>query len=297
MNKISILVLIALFSFRAFSGIKVATYNIKTFDTKSSPTNKVELKKIIKSLKADIITVEEIVNGPSFLKFIKKEFKNYAVHLSRCGGAGRQKIGFVYRSDKFKLKKAYEDKRLSDLGNIVGQYGCGRLRPALVGIFSTIKTKEEFAVIGLHLKAGGRASNYKKRAKQYKIVSRIVEELKLADYNNILLMGDFNSTGFIATDDDYSNFKDMLKDTNMNTSSGNLKCTSYWAGTNRSDGIEESSVLDHVLYPKKFLKFKKSKIELHSHCKRSKCEFTGSTELGTSYKEVSDHCPVSVTFK
>lgn len=280
-----------------YSAIKVATYNIRTFDVKNSYTNKVELKKNLKALKADLITVEEIVNATSFKKFIQAEFKNYEVHLSRCGGGGRQKIGFVYRKDKFNLIKVYEDNRLSDPGNVVGQYGCGRLRPALIGIFSEKKTRKEFVVIGLHLKAGGSASNYDKRALQYDIVTRIVDELRLADYENILLMGDLNTTGFLSMDKDYTNFTNMLKSTGMTTSSKNIGCTAYWSGTNRTDNIEESSVLDHILYPAKFLGLKKSKIELHSFCKKVKCEYSSSSTLGKSYKEVSDHCPVSMTFR
>lgn len=300
MNKFSKLFLslaIIMVSNSVYAEIKVATYNIRTFDVKNSYTNKVELKKNLTQLKADLITVEEIVNAVSFKNFIKNEFKNYKVHLSSCGGAGNQKIGFVYRKDKFILKQVIEDNRLSVPKTLGKKTGCGRLRPALIGIFSEVKTKEEFVVIGLHLKAGGRASSYERRAKQYDIVSEIVEELRLANHKNIIMMGDLNTTGFLAMDQDYTNFKDLLRTTGMTTSSRNIGCTAYWAGSNRSDNVEESSVLDHILYPANFLGFKASKVELHSFCKQVQCKYSSSSELGTSYKEVSDHCPVSMTFR
>jgi endonuclease/exonuclease/phosphatase family metal-dependent hydrolase len=279
-----------------YAGIKMTTYNIRTFDLKNSSTNKVELKKIITKLNSDFITVQEIVNHKSFTKFIIRNFKGYKLHLSKCGGGGRQKIGFLYRSDKFTLEQVYEDKRLSDTGQIVGEYGCGRLRPALVGVFKEKKTKKKFVVIGIHLKAGGTANSYEKRKTQYKIVSRIIEELRLADLKNIILMGDFNSTGFIHFDADYVNFTNMLTKSGMRTSSKDLKCTAYWAGKNRTDNKEESSVLDHIIYPASFLSYKRSRVSLSSHCKRVSCHAVSADSLGLSYKEVSDHCPVSTTF-
>jgi len=296
MNKFACLVICTFLPLSVSASLKIATYNIKMYDSAPSSTNKAELKRIISDLGADFLTVQEIVNARSFVKFIKKEFSNYSVHLSKCGGGGRQKIGFVYRSDKFKLTKAYEDKRISSPGNIVGKFGCGRLRPALIGIFSEIKTKRKFVAIGVHLKAGGTSKSYIKRQKQYRILSRIVDELKLADYKNVLLMGDFNTTGFNLMDQDYTNFQNMLKTTETLSSSANLECTSYWSGRNRRDNVEESSVLDHVLYSAKFLKYKKIKSEVHSHCRRAKCEYVSPRTLGKSYNEVSDHCPVSVTF-
>ena len=74
MKKFSKLILslaVILASNTVYSAIKVATYNIRTFDVKNSYTNKVELKKNITKLKADIIAVEEIVNATSFKRFIR----------------------------------------------------------------------------------------------------------------------------------------------------------------------------------------------------------------------------------
>lgn len=298
MKRISLLIFITLcFAHSSYSAIKVASYNIRTFDFKNSYTNKTELKKIIKTLNADLITVEEIINHTSFVSFLGKNFPEYDVHLSRCGGGGKQKIGFVYRKSKFSLEKVYEDNRLSDPGKPVGQYGCGRLRPALVGIFKEKKTRREFVAIGLHLKAGGSQSNYQKRELQYDIVNRMVEELRLADYKDIILMGDLNTTGYILKDEDYKNFRSMLHRTGMTSASSQLDCTAYWAGENRSDNIEESSILDHILHGKKFLGMKAGRTQLHSFCKKSKCDNISKNDLGVQYKEVSDHCPVSVTFK
>ena len=277
--------------------LTIASYNIRTFDSKNSTTDKVALKKIMLSMKADFITVEEIVNANSFKAFIKSQFPNYALHLSKCGGGGKQKIGFLYLKSKFKLKKAYEDSRISDPRQVVGKYGCGRLRPALVGVFTHLKTREEFVAIGLHLKAGGSPKNYSQRARQYDVLARLVDELRLADHQNIILMGDFNTTGFLAQDADFVNFKSMLSNMNLETSSKDIQCTSYWSGKNRQDNLEEPSVLDHVVYPRKLLGGTFKRVNLFAHCKASKCERKSSSELGVSYRKVSDHCPVTITYQ
>ncbi len=297
MSKLNVFIITILVSFNSYAGLRFATYNIRTFDIPRLPTDKVELKRILSKVRPDFLTVQEIINVNSFKDFIKKNYKRtYGVHLSRCGGGGRQKIGFVYKKSKFKLKQIYEDNRLSDPGNVVGDFGCGRLRPALIGNFIEKATMREFVVIGIHLKAGGSPNNYVKRARQYEIISRIVDELRLADYENIMLMGDFNSTGYVAKDEDFSNFENMLKNLSMKTSSKRLACTSYWSGQDRGDGIEESSVLDHILFPNGFLGYASTRVKLYSHCMEARCASVSSEELGTSYGNVSDHCPVSVNF-
>lgn len=281
----------------AYAKITIGSYNIRTFDSKKSPTDKVALKRIITDMRADFITVEEIVNEVSFKSFIKKSFPNYGLHLSKCGGGGKQKIGFIYSKQMFRLKKVYEDNRLSNPEIIMGKFGCGRLRPALIGVFEHLKLQEEFVAVGVHLKAGGSQNNYLMRAEQYNIVSRMVEELKLAKFKNIILMGDFNSTGFTIQDLDYINFQNMLFQSDLESSSKDLECTSYWAGQNRQDRVEEPSILDHILFPRQIFGKKLKKVNLHSHCLKSSCKRVSESELGNSYKNVSDHCPVTVSFE
>lgn len=295
--KKAIIFLVVLLSSSVFADIKIATYNIRNFDVKHSKTNKAELKKILVNLKADIIAAQEIVNISSFKSFIKKEFPNYKVITSKCGGGGKQKLAFVYHSRKFKVSSYGEDNRFSDPGSVTGRFGCGRLRPAFVAFFKEVKTNREFVLIDVHLKAGGAESSYEVRSVQYDLVAKLVEELRLADHKNIMVMGDFNSTGYVDSDTDYSNFRDMLSTTGFNTTAKDLNCTSYWSGQDRRDGIEESSILDHIIFPKRFLGMKNISVELHSHCKKVKCRDTSYKMLGESYQSVSDHCPVAINIR
>jgi len=292
-------VLCALFiQISAQAALKITTYNIRMFDSKSSPTNKVELAKVLKSLKFDLLTVEEIVNGASFETLIRKEFPGYKTILTNCGGAGRQKIGFVFNPLKVKLIESHEDNRISEPGVVVGEYGCGSLRPALVGMFQELKTRKKFVMVGVHLKAGGSEDSYSKRSKQYKILEQMIAELKRANHKDIIVMGDFNTTGYNANDIDYVNFNDFLSASRAKTVSEKLDCTAYWSGENREDNIEESSILDHVVHTNGFLGYKAVSAEVATHCIKVKCNNTPrQNDLGIHYKEVSDHCPVVATFK
>lgn len=298
MKSLAVFLSTILLSFSAYSALNITSYNIRMFDSKKNPTNKKELAKILKRTKFDFLAVQEIVNGRSFRAFIKKEFPGYKLVLTKCGGAGRQKIGFVYNPLKIREIKTYEDHRISDPGMVVGEFGCGTLRPALVGMFEEIKRRKKFVAVGVHLKAGGSTSSYSKRAKQYLILERMLGELKRADHDHIIVLGDFNTTGYNDSDSDYEKFNDMLQGTRTRTVSERLDCTSYWSGMNRDDKYEESSILDHVIHTSRFLSYKKISAKVASHCAKVQCEFTPpQADLGLHYKEVSDHCPVNVSFK
>ncbi len=278
-----------------YASTSFVTYNIRTFDHKSNSTNKEELLSIFNKLNADFITVEEIVNANSFKEFVSTKLKNYNLYLSRCGGAGRQKIGFMYAKRKYKLLKAYEDHRLANPNNSSTK-GCGRLRPALVGHFQEIKTRRKFTVIGLHLKAGSSLTSYDQRAVQYNLMEELVYELKKEGRRDIILMGDLNTTGYNKGDIDYRNFSEMLRKIDAQTASKSLKCSSYWSGLDINDNKEESSLLDHIVFEKGFLGSRYSKTKLHSFCQKLRCREVSSLTLGIQYKEVSDHCPVKVEF-
>lgn len=297
MKYISTLVCLSIVASTSFASVKIASYNIRNFDSKKVKTDKVELKKIFTNLDADLISVEEIVNTSSFKDFTKKHLPAYKLHLSKCGGAGNQKLGFLYNTSKFTLLNVVENSSISSVANLSPKAKCASLRPAVIATFKENKTDEQFVAIALHLKAGANQRSFSRRWKQYKQVSNIVRSLNSKGFENILLMGDLNTTGYSILDADYNKFNEFLLDIDMNTIATELTCTSYWSGKNRRDNIEEASILDHIIYPNSFLGYKVKKVEVHSHCKTHKCSNVSSTQLGNSYANVSDHCPISITFK
>lgn len=287
------LTLLFLFVFSATSlataSINVGTYNIRNF---GSNTDKNLLKDIILESSPDLLSVQEIVDASSFRYFVKKELPGYEAVLSKCGGGGGQKLGFLYNKRTLRLISAREDDRLETALSD----RCGSLRPAMIGIFEELQSSKTFAAISVHLKAGSGSRTFSRRARQYQMVYKIMNELENAGQRNILAMGDFNTTGYDPRNVDYQNFKKMLDQTGARTSADKTQCTSYWTGRDRNDGIEEASTLDHVVYTENFLGATPTNFSVGGHCKAAACEDVYEDILGESYRSVSDHCPVTLSF-
>lgn len=294
LRLISLVAPVLFFSLSALASLNVGTFNIRNFDKPGAFTNKNLLKETIYATGADLLAVQEIYNDSSFKSFVAKKLDNYDLTLSRCGGGGSQKLGFIYNTRVLELISVREDSRVT---NAMDDYYCGSLRPALIGVFKVKRTGQTFAAISVHLKAGSGNRNFNRRATQYRLVGDIMTELEAGGQRNILAMGDFNTTGFIHRNQDFDNFQKLLSMVGANTSAEQLKCTSYWSGYDYRDRIEESSILDHVIYTDNFLGGSLERVKVGGHCQKAKCEDAYEDALGESYQSVSDHCPVTLTFR
>ena len=162
-----------------------------------------------------------------------------------------------------------------------------------------IDTGKTFVAISVHLKSGGRDKSIKKRFKQLQIISEVLEEQRRKGIQNFIVMGDFNSTEYIFQGDIQKRFKKVVKQMGLVDITESISCTSYWWG-GRSDGKEYPSQLDHILVSGGFYSNVKgsnapAKIttKVHGHCAKLKCAITSAHDMGISYDEVSDHCPIA----
>lgn len=292
------LLLVLFLSFTASAGLKISSYNIRNYDKRSERTDKEALKNIIKNLDSDLIATEEIYNNNSFERFVAKEFSTYNLALSKCGGGGSQNLGFMYRKDVLELENLIEDPKIADLDGVTS-YGCSSLRPAFLGFFKVKSSGKRFVAIVLHLKAGSGTRNYDKRRKQYRYILKMVRNLRLAGHKDIIVLGDLNTTGWnqASADQDHKNFENLLTKSGTRTITDKLKCTSYWSGRNRGDNIEVPSTLDHLLHSPSFMGMKLDSAEVGAHCLKANCVEVYDDILGNSYSNVSDHCPITATFK
>ncbi|MEX0798480.1 MAG: endonuclease/exonuclease/phosphatase family protein [Bacteriovoracaceae bacterium] len=286
------LTLLLFVAFSASAALKIGTFNIRNFDKPGTNTNKKLLKEIILNINPDLLAVQEIFNESSFRSFIQKEFSGYKIILSKCGGGGSQKLGFIYKTSSLKALSSYEDKRLSSALN----ERCGSLRPAMVGLFKDLEKNEVIAALSVHLKAGSGSRNFSRRAKQYDALKVIFDELKQKGYKNILAAGDFNTTGWDLRNADFHNFEKFLNGVSASTTASKVACSSYWSGRDYQDGIEEASTLDHVVYTDNFYNGPSQAPQVGGHCALANCQDVPESELGEGYQSVSDHCPVSLAF-
>lgn len=279
----------------SYASIKVTSYNIRNFGRSGSFTDLIELKTIINDLNSDILGVQEIVSISKFKNFIDDNFINYNGIFSKCGGRGEQHLGILYNKNKFKLIETFEEDELSYITlESESPQGCtGSLRPILIGKFKELSSSKDFIVMVVHLKAGGGWSSITRRAKQYKIISKTIKRYESKGHQNIIVMGDFNTTGYIPKNSDFKNFQYLISSSQTFDISSKISCTSYWSGVEWDDNIEEPSILDHILFSRNINVNSIKDVTVDGHCKQVNCKTASDYELGTSYLKVSDHCPIS----
>lgn len=277
------------------ASLTIGTYNIRNFDYDERArinTNKPALENILKGLRSDLLGVTEINNVSEFNSFIGRKLPGHDVVLSNCGGAHGQHLGFVYNKAKLKLINFTEEAAFSGEGG-----GCfAGSRPAAVALFEEISTRERFYAIQLHLKSGGNAADMQKRAQQYQLLQRLVKRLVASGVPSVLAMGDMNTTGYTARDNDYRSFEAMLRGAALNNLSANIGCSAYWWG-GTDDGKESPSLLDHILATGPMLKNRTAASTVGAHCRAVSCREASPAQLGISYTGVSDHCPQTATIR
>jgi endonuclease/exonuclease/phosphatase family metal-dependent hydrolase len=282
------LFLLLFLNIHAWAEWSVSTYNIRNFDNDPSAggTNIEALGKIIKEIKSDVMAFEEVVNKVAFTSLIKNNLPGYEYKISTCGGFGKQYLAVVYNPKIFKFVKKKEDLSLS------GQRDqCGSLRPIFLVTLKKINADDHYTFGALHLKAGGSSEAMMIRWNQYEKLQNFA--LKSND-ENLIFLGDFNTTGFNIRNQDFEKFNKFLSESRMKSLSETIGCTSYWKGLGQEAEFQ-SSILDHVVIPQNLLSSVDT-VRAGAHCAAFDCHPATPDALGMSFQSVSDHCPVKVTF-
>lgn len=278
-----------LLSAQVWAGWSVSSYNIRNFnkDPGAGATDVVELGSIIKTFKSDVMGFIEVVNLPAFQTLIKTNLPGYVLSNTTCGGFGKQKLAIVHNPKVFKFISAAEDLTFSSSTN-----ACGSLRPGLLVTLQHIATKKTYVFAAMHLKAGGAESAMQQRWVQYETLTKLTKQYSA---QNLVILGDLNTTGYNLRDIDFEHFDNFLTASKMHTMSENLGCTSYWSGP-LNTGLHQASILDHIVLKQNMVD-EVADVYLGSHCAKMDCKDSTPEDLGVSYESVSDHCPIQVTFK
>lgn len=285
-----LLVLSLLVSSSTWAKWSVSIFNIRNFDQdmrSNVRTDLVELAKIVKSVKSDAMGFVEVVNAEALKTFMNKNLPDYKYTISSCGGFGKQKLALAYNPKVFELITAQEDFSFS------GSAGCGSLRPVYLVTLKKMDTNEPVIFALAHLKAGGNEGAYSQRWIQYKKLAALANTYK---GKNLIVLGDLNTTGYTVKDRDYSKFVDFLVAADFKTTSEDISCSSYWSGGQGFVKNYQPSILDHIVVPST-LNETIIETRVGSHCEKVACRPATPDQLGKSFKSVSDHCPIQVTFK
>jgi hypothetical protein len=291
--KSALIFLVLLASASLHAAITLGAYNIRNFDYDERyriRTDKVELSIMLKSLNVDVLSVEEINNSAEFINFVATKLPGYGAVLSECGGAHGQHLGFIYNKKTVDLLSFNEDLSISDPG-YAGGCDTGS-RPLGIGLFQIKSSKQKFYGMTAHLKSGSNPESQAKRTKQFEIIKKLMKELKSkTKIEDFFLAGDLNTTEYVSRGNDYKVLTKFVSDLGMVNLTQSLKCSAYWWG-GTDDGIEEPSLLDHVIATPGLIKTT-VKPQLNAHCKKVSCQSASLAQLGVSYESVSDHCPIT----
>jgi endonuclease/exonuclease/phosphatase family metal-dependent hydrolase len=274
---------------QAIAGWTLSTFNIRNFDhdRDAGPTNIAELRRLIQETKSDVMTFQEVVNIPAFQNVVASNLPDYQIVRSDCGGFGKQNLAVVFNKAHFELVSKEEDL------SFTGKDGtCGSLRPVMIVTLKQKATQQEYIFAVVHLKAGGDARSMQTRWGQYNRLKSLVAKYQK---KKIILLGDFNTTGYNQGNEDFTKFEEFLSSARLRTSAEEVSCTNYWHGGDQ-DPSYISSVLDHILMQDSVHAGLRS-VRVASHCQKNACRPAMPGDLGVSFASVSDHCPVQVTFK
>src|SRR5665647_382817 len=216
----------------AQAALTIGAYNIRNFDYDERArikTNEPELANIIKSMRADIMSVEEVVNKAEFESFITKQMPGYAVKVSDCGGTHNQHLGFIYNTSVVQLLSFNEDLSITEPGT---SGSCnGGARPLAIGLFQVKATGQKFYGMTAHLKSGSDPQSMGIRMKQFPILQKIISELRTkSGIKDFYVAGDMNTTEYLNRGSDYKALTQVVSALGMVDLMANTACSAYWWG-------------------------------------------------------------------
>ena len=169
----------------------------------------------------------------------------------------------------------------------------GRLRPGLSArIESATEGGVDFGIMVLHLASGSTAKRADLRAQQATAAAEIIAREIIAEQDaDYLVMGDLNTAReeeeFAGLDAAFAEATGLARQANV---SG---CSSYWIKKS-TNPLLRPSWLDHV-YLASFEELDgEVPVVSGAHCAERACQAYESTDLesGSTFYNVSDHCPV-----
>jgi endonuclease/exonuclease/phosphatase family metal-dependent hydrolase len=261
--------------------LRLVSWNLGNFPRDDQDLTR--LRERLLALDADVVAVQEI-KQPDALRDLMPEWR---LAISEQGGAGHQRVGFLYDPRTIELVGEPAEHR--------GLTMKGRVRPAFSVYLRRLPSGPDFHAVVVHLKA--RPDGLDLRRKQWPELAEVVESLGRDDAD-VVVLGDFNTTG--PEDGDRSRELDELDAVLARAGVGRLPneagCSAYWDG-HRRDAWQEPSLLDlawtgglgESVSPA-------TAVTVLGPCARHRCEPFRSTEAypELDYETVSDHCPIVI---
>jgi hypothetical protein len=242
-------------------------------------------------LDADLLGLQEVNDTRRFPPILRRavEDRKMGVRFSKGGGRFGQHLAIAWDVDVLELAEEPEDVDATLLED--------GMRPAFAAYFRSRRAGGiDFTVIVVHHESG--PQNFGDRRRQNRaladwITSRVNE---IGD-PDVVLLGDFNSTGSPrgGLEGELQSMEAILGGAGLRRLPNEMGCSSYWEGGGERDGIQRSSLLDHVFLRGFSADGVVVPVQAWLHCARFECaDFVSraGAEDGTFW-DVSDHCPLT----
>jgi endonuclease/exonuclease/phosphatase family metal-dependent hydrolase len=266
-----VLALIARGSCRHGERLRFATFNIENFPKDARQIDGAFAE--IAALDASFVAVQEISQPRLFLATAQQRlgarWDFIHVDTAPLGAYASHHNGVLFDRDVWQLVSwtSYDDTRDG-----------GRHKPTLEVRLRPADGGDIVRVLVVHLKSGSEGRDI--RARQLRALGPLAERA-MASGERVVVLGDFNATN----DDDRADIAAVGRRANMTWATEGLACSAFWR---RDDGCPRSR-LDHVL-----TWAAPAKVEAAGACATEGCDWEASCPVYAH--QVSDHCPVVVTF-
>jgi endonuclease/exonuclease/phosphatase family metal-dependent hydrolase len=181
-----------------------------------------------------------------------------------------------------------------DIADVVFEPG---MRPAFAARFRSRRNPDlDFTFVVVHWESGrgGFADRRRQNRALAAWISRWVDEVGEPD---VVVVGDFNTAGSPRGGlvGELQSADTILGEAGLTRLPNTTGCSQYWEGGGDWDGIQKSSLLDHVFLRGLGVDELAAPVQAWLHCARFDCADLVSrpgAEDGTFW-DVSDHCPLT----
>lgn len=262
--------------------LRLVSWNLGNFPRDDQDLDR--LRERLLALEPDVVAVQEI-KDPQTLRDLMPEWE---LAISEQGGAGHQRVGFLYDPRTIELVGEPSEHREITMK--------GRVRPAFHAYLRRLPAGPDFHAVVVHLKA--RPDGLALRREQWPRLAKVLAGFTREGDADLVVLGDFNTTGPKdgSPDQELGELDAALSAASLRRLPNPAGCSAYWDGRRR-DAWQEPSLLDLAwVGGLAESSAAAASVTVLGPCARYGCDAFRSTDAypDLDYERVSDHCPIVV---
>ena len=281
--------------------LRIASWNVRNFPLDERPqerdlgysrrTNICDLQEVLAGLQAHVLGLQEVNDTRRFPPILRRAYPDRKMGIRFSAGGGRfgQHLAIAWDVEVLELLGEPVDVDVT-----VFEPG---MRPAFAAHFrSRLQSGVDFTIIVVHHESGPR--NFGDRRRQNRALADWINAwtVEIGD-PDVIVLGDFNTTGSPrgGLEGELQSLDAILGRAGLRRLPNSMGCSSYWEGGGERDGVQKSSLLDHVFLGGFGAGEPVVPIQPWLHCARFECGelISRPGEEDATFWDVSDHCPLT----